>query len=185
MQMYYRVLDHLNTSHSANLEKSFKLPKIKGNFKGTHRPIFVEADIHSGKSGTSANIIDASNESDEKSGNTSTILPSFSGWMKREEGTLMRKLKERYIVVKDLMIMWTDGPNAETPRGVMPLTATTRVSTVHGKGKKELQANQIYISNVADKSDMLLEANTSSERDRWVAILEKHIDHAATMSYHN
>ena len=40
MQTYYRVLDHLNTSHSANLEELFKLPKIKGNFKGTHRPAF-------------------------------------------------------------------------------------------------------------------------------------------------
>ena len=39
-QTYYRVLEQLNTGHDANLEELFKLPKIKGNFKGDHRPMF-------------------------------------------------------------------------------------------------------------------------------------------------
>jgi hypothetical protein len=40
MQTYYRVLEFLNTTYSANLEELFKLPKIKGNFKGEHTPMF-------------------------------------------------------------------------------------------------------------------------------------------------
>jgi hypothetical protein len=183
MQTYYRVLEFLNTTYSANLEELFKLPKIKGNFKGEHTPMFNrgrETVLAVGASSVKQSVSQEMPGDNRIPKNASP--PSFSGWMKREEGTIFKKFNAKYFTVNDMMLTCSDGASSsETVKSSTPIRSTTTVDTIRAR-KKMLQSNQLYISDATDSTDLLLEANTEMERDRWAAILQKHIDYALVLS---
>jgi len=151
------AINFLNDKEDADLLSEYTLPKIKSRFKGDHEAVFDSEK----QSALDASLFDGSKPPER-----------YSGPVKRQEGTLVKSFKARYLLLQSGMLLVyktkDDFTKNKSEMELIPLEATFSIGDVNGRGKKA-PACSLYIFDEEDdaKFEMLLKFETELALQNW------------------
>lgn len=207
---YNRVVRLLNTACRAKLEDQFSIPKIKKNFKGDHSSHFIQTEgmptpptspdhkqkapvspVANGGSNDSSNgDISGDDSGESKRIDESSLPASYRGWVLREEGTLLKSFKRRYMVLDRGVLTSYKNPTTaddaddliarESEGKTMSFTidSFTTLELIEGRNKAKLTSTQLYLRDGKDnRTDMLFDTDSIEDHSGWVQAILLHMEY--------
>jgi hypothetical protein len=174
IQTFPAIINLLNDKGNANLLVEYTLPKIKTRFKGEHTPLFLSSNQ---VPLTDTALFDGSKAPER-----------HFGPAKRQEGTLVKSLKQRYLLLQSGMLLVykteDDFKNGRSEMDLIPFKSSHVVGDINARGKKAPQFGIFVFDKEDDSNEIFLKFDNEVELQNWKHHLKQNLAYVEYKATH-
>eukprot|EP00603_Paraphysomonas_imperforata_P005993 CAMPEP_0114432734 /NCGR_PEP_ID=MMETSP0103-20121206/11316_1 /TAXON_ID=37642 ORGANISM="Paraphysomonas imperforata, Strain PA2" /NCGR_SAMPLE_ID=MMETSP0103 /ASSEMBLY_ACC=CAM_ASM_000201 /LENGTH=386 /DNA_ID=CAMNT_0001602435 /DNA_START=1 /DNA_END=1158 /DNA_ORIENTATION=- len=190
-QFNREIIIHINKEYAVELDADVTLPKIKGNFKGSHTPAFSLRDAKkipmteeesvedmfralAEKKNKSEQVMAKADVSSVRKADSSTVFNV--GYMEKEGRGTFTTWNNRFFILTGTEISYYVNESKSTLKGTFPVNSSCTIDAVAASSKRKFQLQITDHSIKNKKNKMLMNAPDAETKQEWISKIQEVLD---------